>query len=312
MGFWNGKRVVVTGGAGFLGGFIVKKLTERGCDTPLVPRSKEYDLRREDQVLRLFQTAQPDLVIHAAGSVGGIEANRRNPGKFFYDNAIMGLNVIEVARRLDLEKLVLVGTVCSYPNDATVFLEDEFWDGYPEETNAPYGLAKKMLLVQAQAYRNQYGLNAIYPVLANLYGPGESLHPDDSHVTAAIIRKCLEAKARGEDEIVLWGDGSPTRDFLYVEDAAEGILLASELYEGPEPVNLGAGAETPIRTLAETIARLTSFSGRIVWDTTRPNGQPRRIVDSTRANRLFGFQASTLLEEGLSREIEWVVGSDAL
>ncbi len=304
--FWENKRVTVTGGTGFLGSFLVKKLREIGCKEVFVPRSRDYDLRREEHVIRLFESAQPDLVIHAAASVGGIGANLTNPGKFFYDNAIMGVHMIEVARRFTLQKLVLLGTVCSYPKHATVFREEEFWNGYPELTNAPYGLAKKMLLVQAQAYRRQYGLNAIYLVLANLYGPGENFDSENSHVTAAIIRKCLEPKARGEDKIFLWGDGSPTRDFLYVEDAAEGILLAAEHYDGAEPVNLGTGQETSIRVLAEMIARLSGFSGQIVWDTTKPSGQPRRIVDKTKATEFFGFRARTPLEEGLRREVRWV------
>ncbi len=306
---WTGKRVVVTGGAGFLGSHIVKALRERGCDHLVIPRSYEYDLRHEDHVTRLFSVAQPDLVIHAAGSVGGIGANMANPGKFFYDNGIMGLHMIEGARRVGLKKLVLIGTVCSYPKHASAFKEDEFWNGYPEEVNAAYGLAKKMLLVQAQAYRQQYGLNTIYLILANLYGPGERLDPENSHVTTAIIRKCLDAAQRRADRIVLWGDGSPTRDFLYVADAAEGIVLATERYNGAEPVNLGTGVETSIRTLAELVARLTNLSVPITWDTTKPNGQPRRIVDATRAKKTFGFQPRTSLEEGLRREIAWMQGA---
>ena len=288
-----------------MGGFIVEALRSRGCDEIFVPRSRDYDLRKEEDVTRMFQDAQPDLVIHAAGSVGGIGANSANPGKFFYDNAMMGMHIIEVARRVGLQKLVLIGTVCSYPKQLEWIREEDLWSGYPEETNGPYGMSKKMHLVQAQAYRQQYGLNAIYLILANLYGPGESFDPGDSHVTAALVRKFLDARSKGDAAVELWGDGSPTRDFLYVEDAAEGILQAAESYDASEPVNLGTGQETSIRTLAETIAKLTGFQGQLAWDVSKPNGQPRRLVDATRASRLFGFHPRTDLKEGLRRELDW-------
>jgi GDP-L-fucose synthase len=305
MSFWSQCRVVVTGGNGFLGSFIVEALRRKGCDDIFVPRSRDYDLRKEDAVERMFQDAQPDLVIHAAGSVGGIGANSANPGKFFYDNAMMGMHIIEVARRAGLQKLVLVGTVCSYPKQLEWIREEDLWSGYPEETNGPYGMSKKMHLVQAQAYRQQYGLNAIYLILANLYGPGEAFDPEDSHVTAALVRKFLDARSQGDTTVELWGDGSPTRDFLYVEDAAEGILQAAESYDGSEPVNLGTGQETSIKMLAETIVKLTGFRGELSWDISKPNGQPRRLVDATRASRLFGFHPRTDLEEGLRRELDW-------
>ena len=307
MTFWQDKRVVVTGGAGFLGSFIVRALRDRGCADVFVPRSRDYDLRSEPAVVRMFEDSRPDLVIHAAASVGGIGANVANPGKFFYDNALMGLHVVEIARRAALPKLVLLGTACSYPKALEWIREEDLWNGYPEETNAPYGLAKKMHLAQAQAYRQQYGLNAIYIIPANLYGPGESFDPDNSHVTAALVRKFTDAKRRGEETVVLWGDGSPTRDFLYVGDAAEGILQAAESYDGAEPVNLGTGRETSIKALAERVAALTGFEGKVVWDASKPNGQPRRLVDASRAERLFGFKPSASMEEGLQREIEWYV-----
>lgn len=311
MGFWSNKSVVVTGGAGFLGSAIVRKLKQINCHTLFAPRSREFDLRQRDQVDGLFQATQPDIVIHAAGLVGGIAANVASPGSFFYDNAVMGIHVIEAARKFGLAKLILIGTVCSYPREAVVLREEGFWDGYPDEANAAYGLAKKMLLAQAQAYRAQYGLNVIYLILANLYGPGETFDSENSHATAAIIEKCVEARARGDDEIILWGNGRVTRDFLYVEDAAQGILKAAEHYDGGEPVNLGTQRQTSIRTLTRTISELTGFSGTIVWDTTKPSGQPRRMVDTAKAAALFGFKAKTFLREGLTREIEWYQRSNS-
>ena len=306
MSFWAGKRVVVTGGAGFLGSFVVRKLKERGAVEIFVPRSKEYDLTKEEAVQRLYADADPQVVIHLAARVGGIGANRANPGKFFYDNLVMGAMLMENAWREGVEKFVAVGTICAYPKLTPVpFREEDLWNGYPEETNAPYGLAKKMLLVQAQAYRQQYGFNAIYLLPVNLYGPGDNFDPASSHVIPALIRKCLEAVERGDPEIVCWGDGSPTREFLYVEDCAEAIVLAAERYNGTEPVNIGVGAEISIKELVELIANLTNFRDRVVWDTTKPNGQLRRCLDTGRAEKGFGFRAATPLREGLNRTIAW-------
>jgi GDP-L-fucose synthase len=303
---WPATRVVVTGGAGFLGSVVVQRLRERGCKELVVPRSKDYDLRDRDAVVRLYSEARPRLVIHLAATVGGIGANQANPGRFFYDNAIMGIQLMEYARRFGVEKFVCVGTICSYPKFTPIpFKEADLWNGYPEETNAPYGLAKKMLLVQAQAYRAQSGFNAIYPMLVNLYGPGDNCDPQTSHVIPALIRKCLEAREEGQREIVLWGDGSPTREFLYVDDAAEALVLASERYDGGDPVNIGSGEEISIRDLAQLIAQETGFDGTIVWDTSRPNGQPRRCVDVERAWRYFGFRPTWSLREGLARTIAW-------
>ena len=306
MSFWTNKRVVVTGGAGFLGAHVVKKLRERGCKNIIVPRSKDYDLRDRDAILRLLKDSQPQMIVHLAAVVGGIGANRANPGKFFYDNAIMGIQLIEYARQLGVEKFIATGTICAYPKFTPVpFREDNLWNGYPEETNAPYGLAKKMMLVQAQAYREQYGFNTIYLLPVNLYGPGDNVDLETSHVIPAIIRKCVEAKKRGEGEIVLWGDGSPTREFLYVEDAAEGLLLAGERYSGCEPVNLGTGEEINISGLAQMIAEAVGFHGKIVWDASKPNGQPRRCLDVTRAQELFGFRATHRLSDGIPKTIAW-------
>ena len=303
---WREKRVLVTGGAGFLGSFVVEKLRERGCHNVAVPRSKEYDLRDRDAIIRLYTEAQPHIVIHLAAVVGGIGANRMNPGRFFYDNAIMGIQLIEYARQFGVEKFVATGTACAYPKfTPTPFNEDNLWDGYPEETNAPYGLAKKMMLVQAQAYRAQYGFNAIYLLPVNLYGPRDNFDLETSHVIPALIRKCVEAKERGGREIVLWGDGSPTREFLYVEDAAEGLLLATERYHGGQPVNLGTGEEIAIRDLAQMIAAEVGFTGAIVWDSTKPNGQPRRCLDVSRAKQLFGFHAAYRLRDGISQTVAW-------
>jgi GDP-L-fucose synthase len=306
MNFWSQRRVVVTGGAGFLGSRVVEKLRERGCKDVTIPRSKDYDLRDRDAVVRLYRQAHPNIVIHLAAVVGGIGANRANPGRFFYDNAIMGIQLMEYARTAGIEKFVAVGTICAYPKFTPVpFKEDDLWDGYPEETNAPYGLAKKMLLVQAQAYRAQYGFNAIYLLPVNLYGPGDNFDLETSHVIPALIRKCVEAKESQRDKIVLWGDGSPTREFLYVDDAADGILLATERYNGAEPVNLGTGEEVTINELASMIAAEVSFSGELVWDRSKPNGQPRRCLDVSRAAELFGFRAKHRLRDGIPKTVAW-------
>ncbi len=306
----SGKRIVVTGGAGFLGKHVINRLEKAGCRNIFVPLSKEYDLTRADAVERLFNEHHPDVLIHMAAVVGGIGANRANPGRFFYDNAIMGIQLIEAARRFAVEKTVVLGTICAYPNFTPVpFHEAALWDGYPEETNAPYGLAKKMLLVQCQSYREQYGMNAVFLLPVNLYGPGDNFDLESSHVIPALVRKCVEAVESGSDEIVLWGDGSPTREFLYVEDAAEGIYLATTRYDKSEPVNLGSGMEISIRDLAVTIARMTGFKGKVVWDATKPNGQPRRCLDVTRAEHEFGFRAATPFESGLQKTIDWYLGS---
>lgn len=306
MSFWADKRIVVTGGAGFLGSYVVQKLYERGCKDVFVPRSKGYDLRDRDAIVRLYKEVRPHLVIHLAAVVGGIGANRANPGRFFYDNAIMGIQLMEYARQFGVEKFVAVGTVCAYPKFTPVpFKEEDLWNGYPEETNAPYGLAKKMMLVQAQAYREQYGFNAIYLLPVNLYGPGDNFDLETSHVIPALIRKCVEAKQNDQRQIVLWGDGSPTREFLYVEDAAEGIVLAAERYDGDQPVNLGTGEEVAIRKLANLVAEEVNFDGEIVWDTTKPNGQPRRCLDVSRAKELFGFQAQNTLDRGIAKTVMW-------
>jgi len=304
--FWNAKRVVVTGGAGFLGTYVCEKLRQRGCKEVLVPRSRDYDLRKIECVRRMYADMRPDIVIHLAAKVGGIGANRAHPGEFFYSNLIMGVQLMEEARLRGVEKFVAVGTVCSYPKFTPVpFREEDLWNGYPEETNAPYGLAKKMLLVQAQAYRQEYGFNAIFLLPVNLYGPGDNFDPETSHVMAALIRKCVEAREEGRDAIVVWGTGRASREFLYVEDAAEGIVLAAEAYDKPEPVNLGTGFEITIRELVDLIAPLTGFNGRIEWDASKPDGQPRRCLDTSRARKEFGFEARTPFEEGLRKTIEW-------
>jgi len=303
---WPATRVIVTGGAGFLGSVVVRHLRERGCRDLFVPRSRDYDLRDRDAIVRLFKETRPQVVIHLAAVVGGIGANRANPGRFFYDNAIMGIELMEYARQLGVEKFVAAGTICSYPKLTPIpFREDELWNGYPEETNAPYGLAKKMLLVQAQAYRAQYGFNAIYPMLVNLYGPGDNFDLETSHVIPALIRKCVEAKEGGADHIVLWGDGSPTREFLYVDDAAEGLVLATEQYDGDAPVNIGSGKEIAIRDLARLIADEVGFRGDVLWDASKPNGQPRRCLDVARARDLFGFEARHSFSEGLAQTVAW-------
>ncbi len=306
MSFWTAKRVVVTGGAGFLGSHVVEKLRERGCRYVFVPRSAVYDLREKEDIVRLLAETVPDIVIHLAARVGGIGANRREPGRFFYENAIMGLQLMEQARRFGVEKFVVVGTVCSYPKHTPVpFREEDLWNGYPEETNAAYGLAKKMLIVQAQAYRQQYGFNAISLLPVNLYGPRDNFDPETSHVIPALIRKCFEAMEEGRDHIVVWGTGRASREFLYVEDAAEAIVLATERYDKPEPVNIGSGMEITIRELCAVIMRLTGFQGRVVWDPSKPDGQPRRCLDTSRAECEFGFRARTPLLEGLRRTIAW-------
>lgn len=303
MGFWDRRRVLVTGGAGFLGSFVTEQLKARDCSEVFVPRSRDYDLRNPEAIRRLLRDARPDIVIHLAARVGGIGANRAHPAEFFYENLIMGVQLLHESWRFGVHKFVGVGTVCAYPKFTPVpFREEDFWNGYPEETNAPYGMAKKMLLVQSQAYRQQYGFNSIYLIPVNLYGPRDSFDLENSHVIPALIRKCVEARG---DHVVVWGTGNPTREFLYVEDAAEGILLAAERYEGGEPVNLGSGAEVSIKTLVTTISRLTGFQGEIVWDSSRPDGQPRRRLDTSRAELLFEFRAQTPLEQGLQRTIEW-------
>jgi GDP-L-fucose synthase len=300
------KRILVTGGAGFLGQHVVEALKGRGCTQIIVPRRRRYDLTQEAQVARLYADTSPQAVIHLAAVVGGIGANRDNPGRFCYDNLVMGAMLMEYARRAGVEKFVGVGTICSYPKFTPVpFREEELWSGYPEETNAPYGLAKKMLLVMGQAYRRQYGFNAIHLLPVNLYGPGDNFDLESSHVIPALIRKCLEAIERGESEIVCWGDGTPTREFLYVEDCAEAVVLATERYDGAEPVNIGAGFEVSIKELVALIVDLTGFRGQIRWDTSKPNGQPRRCLDTQRARQLFGFLAQMKFREGLRRTIEW-------
>lgn len=300
------KRVVVTGGAGFLGAPVVAGLQQRGCREIFVPRSQDYDLRDQQSILRLFQDTRPQIVIHLAAVVGGIGANRANPGRFFYDNAIMGIQLMEYARLAEVEKFVALGTICAYPKFTPVpFKEEHLWDGYPEETNAPYGLAKKMMLVQAEAYRAQYGFNAIYLLPVNLYGPRDNFELESSHVIPALIRKCVEARESRQKEVVLWGDGSPTREFLHVADAAEGILLALERYDGSEPVNLGSGIEVKISDLARIIAEEVGYTGDFIWDHTKPNGQPRRCLDVTRARDLFGFQAQRDLRKGIAETVKW-------
>lgn len=308
MSFWGSKRVLVTGGAGFLGSFVVEKLRERGCANIFIPRSKEYDLVDNEACKRVYRDAKPDIVIHLAVLVGGIGANIKNPGKFFYDNLMMGVQMIEQGRLYGIEKFVAIGTICAYPKYTPVpFKEEDLWNGYPEETNAPYGLAKKMLLVQAQAYKKQYGFNVIYLLPVNLYGPRDNFDLETSHVIPALIRKCIEANFKGGSDsvITVWGTGKPTREFFYVEDAAEGILLAAERYNEPEPVNLGGGCEISIKDLVDLIVKLTGFKGKIVWDATKPDGQPRRCLDTSRAKRELGFEATMSFEEGLRRTIGW-------
>jgi len=305
------RRVLVTGGNGFLGRQVVKRLEAAGA-LVTAPRHDDFDLRTREGVDGALAEARPELVVHLAAVVGGIGANRENPGRFFYDNAMMGIQLMEAARLANVTKYVQVGTVCSYPKFTPVpFREEDLWNGYPEETNAPYGLAKKMLLVQAQAYRQQYGFNAIYLIPVNLYGPGDNFDPGSSHVIPALIKKCVDATEAGAEAIDVWGTGSASREFLYVEDAANGIVLAAERYDGGEPVNLGIGSEIKIRELVGLIARLTGFSGEIRWDPSKPDGQPRRAIDTRRAREWFGFTAGTPFEEGLRRTIDWYRGSAA-
>jgi GDP-L-fucose synthase len=297
---------MVTGGGGFLGRHVVDRLAATGIDDVFVPRSSDYDLRTSQGIDRALRDGRPELVVHLAAIVGGIGANRANPGRFFYDNAVMGIQLMEAARLANVEKFVSVGTVCAYPKHTPVpFREADLWDGYPEETNAPYGLAKKMLLVQGQAYREQYGFNAIHLIPVNLYGPGDNIDPERSHVIPALIRKCIEARERGDATIEVWGTGAASREFLFVEDCAEAIVLAAERYDEAEPVNLGVGQEIAIRDLVELIARLAGFLGGIAWDSSRPDGQPRRALDTSRARERFGFVARTGFEEGLRRTIAW-------
>ncbi len=304
--FWQNRRVCVTGGNGFLGSFITEKLALRGTKEIFIPRIEDYNLVEREAILRMLKDAKPDIILHLAALAGGIGANRLRPAEFFYVNLMMGVQLIHEAWKAGVEKMVAVGTICAYPKITPLpFKEENLWDGYPEETNAPYGLAKKMLLVQAQAYRQQYGFNVIYPLPVNLYGPRDNFNLETSHVIPALIRKCVEAQVQGKNQIILWGDGTPTREFIYVEDAAEGLLLATERYNGSEPFNLGSGQEISIKDLAILIARLTGFEGEIIWDTSKPNGQPRRALDTMRAEKFFGFRASMPFEEGLTRTIEW-------
>jgi GDP-L-fucose synthase len=308
MSFWADKRVCVTGGAGFLGSFVVEKLKSRGAKEIFVPRKREYDLVHVEAIQRMLADARPDLIIHLAARVGGIGANRAHPAEFFYDNLMMSIPLLHRAWRSGMEKFVAIGTVCAYPKFTPVpFKEEDLWNGYPEETNAPYGLAKKMLLVQSQAYRQQYGFNSIFLLPTNLYGPGDNFDVESSHVIPALIRKCIEAKEREDAHIVVWGTGKPTREFLYVEDAAEGILMAAEHYNESEPVNLGSGKEISIWDLVHLIARLTGFEGKIVWDTSKPDGQPRRCLDTKKAEQVFSFRPRVPFEEGLRRTVAWYV-----
>jgi len=303
------KRILVTGGAGFLGRSVVRALGARGCRELIVPRRSEYDLTHELAVEQIYADARPNVVVHLAGVVGGIGANRKNPGRFLYENLVMGSMLMEYGRRAGVEKFVGVGTICAYPKFTPVPIREmDLWNGYPEETNAPYGLAKKMLLVQGQAYRQQYGFNAIHVIPANLYGPEDNFDIETSHVIPAVIRKCLEAMERGDKKIVCWGDGTATREFLHVKDCAEAILLATERYGGEEPVNIGTGFEISIQQLVQMIAELTGFHGRIIWDKSKPNGQPRRCLDTSRALQLFGFRAQTDFREGLHKTIQWYEG----
>jgi GDP-L-fucose synthase len=304
--FFGDKRIVVTGGAGFLGGYVVEGLQKRGCKNILVPKIEDYDLVNMADIVRMYDDMRPDIVIHLAAVVGGIGANREHPGEFFYKNLMMGVQLIEQGRIRNIEKFVAIGTVCAYPKFTPVpFREEELWNGYPEETNAPYGLAKKMLLVQSQAYRAEYGFNSIFLLPVNLYGPGDNFDPKSSHVIPALIKKCVDAIESGADHIDCWGSGKVSREFIYVADAAEGILLATEHYNGAEPVNIGAGFEITIKELAEKIAKITGFKGEIRWDGSKPDGQPRRRLDVSMAKKYFGFEAKTKFEDGLKETIKW-------
>jgi GDP-L-fucose synthase len=305
------KRITVTGGAGFLGAYVVRKLKESGCENIFVPKRSDYDLVNNEAVKKLYRDAAPDIVIHLAARVGGIGANEQNPGKFFYENLMMGVQMMEQGRLAGVEKFVAIGTICAYPKFVPVpFKEEELWNGYPEETNAPYGLAKKMLLVQAQAYRQQYGFNAIYLLPVNLYGPGDNFDPKSSHVIPALVKKCIDANRLGSKKIVVWGTGKPTREFIYVEDAAEAIVLATERYNKGEPVNIGSGIEISVKDLVGLIVELTGFEGQVVWDTSKPDGQPRRRLDISRAEREFGFKAKTKFREGLRKTIDWYLSRE--
>jgi len=304
--FFEDKRVVVTGGAGFLGSYVIEGLQKRGCKKILVPKIEDYDLVQMNNIVRMYADMKPDIVIHLAAVVGGIGANREHPGEFFYKNLMMGVQLIEQGRLHNIEKFVAIGTVCAYPKFTPVpFKEDDLWNGYPEETNAPYGLAKKMLLVQSQSYRAEYGFNSIFLLPVNLYGPGDNFDPASSHVIPALIKKCVDAIDSGADHIDCWGTGNVSREFIYAADAAEGILLATEHYNGAEPVNIGAGFEITIKELAEKIAKLTGFGGEVRWDASKPDGQPRRCLDTSRAKKLFGFEAKMTFDEGLKATIEW-------
>jgi GDP-L-fucose synthase len=310
VSFWTDQNVLVTGGGGFLGSFVVEKLKEAGCKNISAPRRSDFDLSKTDNVVRLYEKTGPDLVIHLAAVVGGIGANRKHPGQFFYQSAIMGIQMIEYARRFGVKKFVCIGTVCSYPKFTPVpFKEEDLWNGYPEETNAPYGLAKKMLMVQLQAYREEYGFNGITLIPVNLYGPGDSIDVEDSHVIPALIRKCLEAKRQGQPKITAWGTGRATREFLFVRDAADAIVHAAEKYNKPEPVNLGSGQEISIRELLYKIKELTGYQGEVEWDVSKPDGQPRRCLDTSKAWKEFGWRSQTGFNEGIRQTVDWVVAN---